>query len=305
MKKDGKIGGAIIFWLMRPLAALPLRIHRKIGTFIGWMAGSVLRYRRDVVMTNLSRSFPDLKYHELKDICRKFYKHFGDIVGETVWIGGCSNRKRLEKSGIGEIKGADNVNRFLDAGKSVMVLDSHFGNWELFSGIFQMQYGKDLHCGAPDVCVSYRALSSKAWDRFFYLNRMAAVHPKTDGEVVESFDILRYALLHRNDTKIYIFITDQYPYSSSSCVPLSGKFLNQDTYVMNGCAQLAKKLGMPVVYMSMGMSEYGHYVVNFSQICDNAAESTAEDIMSEYFRLLETDIKAQPWNYLWTHKRWK
>ena len=27
--------------------------------------------------------------------------------------------------------------------------------------------------------------------------------------------------------------------------------------------------------------------------------------MKLYYKHLEEDIQAQPWNYLWTHKRWR
>jgi lauroyl/myristoyl acyltransferase len=45
--------------------------------------------------------------------------------------------------------------------------------------------------------------------------------------------------------------------------------------------------------------------MTFVPLCDNAAESTPEDILKSYYAHLEEDIKAQPWNYLWTHKRWR
>ena len=32
---------------------------------------------------------------------------------------------------------------------------------------------------------------------------------------------------------------------------------------------------------------------------------TAQDVMKTYYQLLQEDIEAVPWNYLWTHKRWK
>jgi len=40
-------------------------------------------------------------------------------------------------------------------------------------------------------------------------------------------------------------------------------------------------------------------------IAENASESTVSDIMTQYYKLLEEDLREQPWNYLWTHKRWK
>lgn len=307
MMKNGKIGSAILFCVLRPLAALPLGFHRKMGTFVGWLAGSVFRYRRDVAIMNISRSFPDLKYWEISSICKKFYKHFGDLVGETVWFGGCTGPERLVKARIGEFVNPEVINRYKDAGSGVMIMFSHCGNWEILSGLLQTQVGKDIHYQPEDVCVAYRALSSKAWDRFLYNNRLAPLSRKdnTGSQLIESYDILRFALLHRDETKMYMFNTDQYPYTAASSVHLREEFLHQDTYAMSGCAPLAKKLGLPVVYLNMSLADDGHYMLKFTPICDNAAESTVDDILSEYYRLLEKDVQAQPWNYLWTHKRWK
>ena len=59
------IGSVILLSLMRALAALPLRFHYACAGFFSWLLKDVLRYRRDVVMANLSRSFPEKKYDEL------------------------------------------------------------------------------------------------------------------------------------------------------------------------------------------------------------------------------------------------
>jgi len=307
MEKHGRIGSAIIFCITRPFAALPLGFHRKMGSFLGWFAGSVLRYRRDVVMTNISRSFPELKYDALKDIRRKFYRHFGIILGEAIWFGGCYNaERRLRKSGIGEFVNPEIVNRYKDEGRGVMVLFSHYGNWELLSGILQTHYSdKSLHYDIRDVCVTYRTQSSKAWDRFMHWNRLVPVNPKNGEQLIDTFNIIRYALRHRGDTKFYVFISDQHPYSGSSSAHLEKEFLHQDTCAINGAILLAKKLDLPIVNLHMTVREDGNYSLKFSPICDNAAGAEADDVLAEYYRLLEEDIKAQPWNYLWTHKRWK
>ena len=34
-------------------------------------------------------------------------------------------------------------------------------------------------------------------------------------------------------------------------------------------------------------------------------QQQVQAIMEKYYTLLEEDINAQPWNYLWSHKRWK
>ena len=78
------IGSVILLSLMRALAALPLRFHYACAGFFSWLLKDVLRYRRDVVMANLSRSFPEKKYDELKVISDRFYKHFGNVIAGTI-----------------------------------------------------------------------------------------------------------------------------------------------------------------------------------------------------------------------------
>ena len=52
-------------------------------------------------------------------------------------------------------------------------------------------------------------------------------------------------------------------------------------------------------------AEKGGWTMTFEPITDNAAGSDPADIMKTYYQLLQRDIEAVPWNYLWTHKRWK
>ncbi len=64
--------------LLRVISALPLGFHYVLAGFFAWLLRDVMHYRRDVVMINLSRAFPDKKYKELKQISNAFYKHFGE-----------------------------------------------------------------------------------------------------------------------------------------------------------------------------------------------------------------------------------
>ena len=47
--------------LLRLLGLLPLRVHYALGRFVAWLAEDVIRYRRDVVIHNLTKCFPDKK----------------------------------------------------------------------------------------------------------------------------------------------------------------------------------------------------------------------------------------------------
>mgnify|MGYP003318348300 CR=1 FL=1 len=294
-------GYYVIKAFTKPLSLLPLGFHRGCGRFLGWFMRSVLHYRRDVVMINLARSFPDRKYGELREICRKTYRHIATLFCETVWFGSASPG-RLKKSRIVEIDNPEVLNGFYAKKKSVFVLTSHRGNWELVGGL--KSYG-GLDFPENDFSVVYRELSSKAWDEFMYANRITPIADKEhfDG-IVESFQIMRYAFNNRNGTKCYYFITDQYPYTETSKVKVND-FMHQTTFSMNGGAALAKMFGMAVVYLDMSLTEEGNYRMHFTTIADDASKMEMTDMLNRYYSLLQADLEREPWNYLWTHKRWK
>ncbi|MBO4455003.1 MAG: lysophospholipid acyltransferase family protein [Bacteroidales bacterium] len=293
----------IVRSLMRLLALLPLRVHYAFARVVSWLAEKVFRYRLADVMVNLGRSFPEKDYSELKSICHRFYRHFGNLVAEAVWFGGSSAR-RLHRQRIVEFDGLDELTRLYESSPSVMVLMSHSGNWELYGGFASFNYtGKPMIFDNSNVCIVYLQQSSKMWDEIMRRNRLAPMTEPFEG-YLESRRILRYAIEHRNEKKVYNFITDQYPYFSKKD-PLHVRFMNQDTVTMTGAADLARKLGMAVCFLSTPEVERGKYIFRYIPICSNASESTSEEIMSKYYALLEEDIRKQPWNYLWTHRRWK
>lgn len=298
-------GSILIYILTRPLAALPLGFHRACGRMLGKLMGSILRYRRDVVMTNLARSFPEKKYDELKDICNRFYVHLATIFCEAIWFGGCRNPERLRKAGVVRMSNPEILNRYHAEGRSICVMASHNGNWEFYGGYMNYSPDVELNFTEKDVCVVFREQSSGAWGEFMGENRKAPLNDRNGYEgMVESMKVMRFAVSHRNDAIVYNFITDQYPYSPRGVIE-DLEFMGQKSRAMSGAAALAHSFGMPVLYLNMKMREDGGYEWIYTPICDNAADMSAEDITREYFKLLEQDLREQPWNYLWTHKRWK
>lgn len=307
MEKERIIGLRIVEGVTHLLARLPLRFHYGFARFLAWLLRDVLRYRRNTVLINLGRSFPDKDYLEIEKIMHQFYQHLADLIVEALWMGGCSGEKgceRLRRQHLVEIEGLDTFNPFWDSCPSVLLLNSHAGNWELMGGIFEYTYEQPPHYTLAQTVVLYLRQSSRFWDRFIADSRCAPVAYKGFEGYIESQSVLRYALSHRQENRLYIFNTDQYPYGSSAFCTID-PFLNQRTYSMTGGASLAAKLGMGVAYIRWKRPSRGHYKMTFIPMFQDASEHTPEEIMTRYHALLEEDIQAEPWNYLWTHKRWK
>ena len=291
--------------LLRLLALFPLRVHYALGAFVSWLCEKVFRYRVGDVTVNLARSFPEKKYEDIKVLRHKFYRHFGDVVAETVWFGGSSGR-RLRRQHLVELENPEELNRLYDIAPSVMVLMSHAGNWELIGGMASYDYsGLPSKVTEDSFVVVYRQQSSRMWDWIMKRNRTAPLlDRKGFGGYLESKSAVRFVYENRDKKLFYNFITDQYPYFDAPDY-LKVRFMNQDTVTMKGAAELARKFGMAVSFMSMRQEGRGLYKVNYKTICEDASAMDAGEIMKTYYSMLQADLEAQPWNYLWTHRRWK
>ena len=274
--------------------------------FLAWFLRSVVRYRSDVVMVNLSRSFPDRSYEEIREIHKRFYEHLVSIFTEMLWIGTCRGergREKFRRSHIMEFTNPEVYNQLAAGGRSVMLLEAHTGNWELMGGLPFSSFGTPLDIRPEQYAVTYLALHNSRADRFVGRNRVGILEGIEGFHgYVETAQVMRFVLKHKDQPFLYTFITDQYPYTPHH-VPV--RFMHQDTVSMVGGAGLAVKLDMAVAYLRFECREGGGYDVSVVPICEHAAGMEPVEIMNKYYQLLEEDLEKQPWNYLWTHKRWK
>lgn len=280
----------------------------KICSYLsGFLASDVVRYRKGVVRTNLSHSFPDRDRTELKRLERDFYRHLAQVMGEAIRFRsyrGPKGKERLRASGICTIEEPERIRAAYAQMDGMMVLASHCGNWEMLGGWFAYAPEGALGYSERDIAVVYKRLSSPFWDRVMRRGRLGPLEGSGFDGYVESRDVLRYALEHKGEKKVFVFPTDQYPYKGAASHEI-GDFLHQPTLTMGGGAALASKLGMGVSYLGFRQRPDGGYTMRFEPIVIDASQMSPEDIMSRYYELLQADIEAQPANWLWSHKRWK
>ena len=283
------------------LSRLPLPVHYALCSVIAFIAEHLVRYRRTVVERNIENSFPDRTEREHRAIRHGFYRHFGEIIAETIWLGSC-------KAGDPRVAGfmsAENAEILQEAwkdGRSMMIMTSHAGNWELMGMLFDCDV--DLPFIQSQVGEVYKKLKSPMWDRFMQDNRTTPLKGTGFKNLIESNDVLRFAVRHRDEQLLYVFPNDQYPYKGAAFCEIEN-FMNQPTRALVGGAQLASKLDMSVVFLGIRRDRRGHYTYVFDMICLHAGEMTAQAIMEGFYERLQRDLEAQPENYLWSHKRWK
>lgn len=299
------LGARITEGFFRLNGSLPLGYHRWWGRRIAGLVRNVFRYRREVVTTNLARCFPEKSYEEIQAIGKRFYLHFATVLTEMIWFGACrgpKGRERLHRSHIVEITNPEEMKRIYNSCPQVMILQAHTGNWELFGGLNQYSYGTPLDIDPSALAVTYHRMSSPLWESVMSHNRPAPVLDQGFHGYVASDNILRFVLENKNNKFLYNFITDQYPYTGEGS---EITFMHQNTRTATAAARLAVKLDMAVVFLRYRCREEGGYSMSFVPLTEHAGGQDPLELTRQYYRLLEEDLREQPWNYLWTHKRWK
>lgn len=280
---------------------LPLGWLYGIGGAVSW-AMKRINYRKGVIYTNIARAFPEKDYRWVEDVADRYYARIGELAAEAIWFGGCAgNGNKLRRQKVYEYVNPE-VLLEIQEKTGVMAMKSHCGNWELFGGIYSYVDSEDFKARLPvdRVFVAYRPMRNKVSDIVFYENRRAPL-PDYAGQISDS-RLMRHAVSNRTQRPVYILNADQYPYQAGHYV---GDFLNQPTWGMLGGFALAVKLGFAVLYMREERAGRGHYRLTFEIITENAKGQDPEELMRRYYALLEEDIRKDPVNWLWSHKRWR
>ena len=282
-----------MLFLIRIFSLLPLSVLYIISDVILYpLVYYVVGYRKNVVRRNLRNSFPEKSNDELKNIEKKFYHHFSDLLVEVVY------GYRASKAEMRERVVFENLDMLEDLARkthgSIAYL-AHLGNWEWIADVGN-QYA-DPSIVEYNV---YRQLKNPHSDKM-----MLELRRKRGGECIEKNQLLRKLVLLRHANHPYVLgmLADQKPSKRSTYSWTY--FLHQETAFLNGSEVLAKKFGLSAVYAHIWSPKRGYYRVRFELIADNPMAIQPEEMTKKYARLLEQNISAQPELWLWTHNRWK
>lgn len=280
-------------FLIRIFSLLPLSVLYMISDVMLYpIVYYIARYRLKVVRKNLRNSFPDKSHDELKNIEKKFYHHFADLIVEVVYgyrVGDEEMRERVVFENV------DLVEDLASKTHGVIAYLGHMGNWE-----WLVDLNKRFVNPAMVEYNVYRKLKNPASDKM-----MLELRSKRGGECIEKNQLLRKLVLLRRADHTFVIgmLSDQKPSKRSSYAWT--QFLNQETAFLDGSEVLAHKFGFSAVYAHIWSTKRGYYRIRFEQITDDPSKMQPKEMTKRYAELLEQNICAQPEQWLWTHNRWK
>ena len=281
----------MLFYLVfYPLSLFPLWVLYGIAYIFYLIVNYIIRYRRHIITQNLKRAFPEKSEGEIASLRRKYYLHLSQIAAEMLKMLTLSRKKVMKRY---RCENPEVVNQFYDEGKSVILMSSHYNNWEWMILSLPMQF---KHAG---VGVG-KANSNKVFEML--INRARTRY----GTVVVFADHVRELFqdreLNRKPTT-YMMLSDQSPNNMNKSYKTL--FLNQPSGMIYGAEYFARKYDIPVVYYEVIKEKTGHYIIVNQLITDKPTTLGNGEIIKQYTRLLEETIRRQPEFWLWSHRRWK
>jgi KDO2-lipid IV(A) lauroyltransferase len=238
-------------------------------------------------MKNLQQSFPEKSEAELKIIARKFFRNFTDNWIETIKLFSIS-KKSLNKRVTANM---DVFTKLYNEGKPVQLNLGHFFNWEimtLYTGINQ-----------PYTFLTvYYPQANKVTDRLFLRLRSRWGNPQ-----LSSRNMARAIMPWRKKKFLLALGADQNPPYPEKAYWLN--FMNRPTGFLVGPEKFARIQKTPVVMMTTTRPKRGHYHFEYFLLADDPENLLEGELIRNYVRHLEDNIKLQPEIYLWSHRRWK
>jgi Kdo2-lipid IVA lauroyltransferase/acyltransferase len=264
--------------------------RRAVAPLLAFIFFYLIPIRKKVVFENLQIAFPENDVDANNKLAFKIYLSFTITLVEIMSL------PFLDKSKLIEAVNCINPELIVDKfneGKGVILLSSHFGNWEF---------------GAISVALQIQLPFSvvvKPLRNPLVYEWMNKGRTKFGNEVVPLGISIRKTFQTLKEKKIVAMVADQRGPKEGVKVD----FFGRKAVVYTGPAALALKTGAPIICgIPIRDKDFKYKMVLVEIPVNDLPESDEEKILQisqRYTSYLESIIRKHPEQWLWMHKRWK
>jgi KDO2-lipid IV(A) lauroyltransferase len=266
------------------------RIH-KFARLFSFVFFYLIPIRKDVVISNLKKAFPEKSEQEIKKIAFENYVSIGITFMEIMAF------RKMSAKEITELVDVNNLELALEkvnAGNGTILLTAHFGNWELGALFMGLALNKQI-----DVLVKPQRNKLVAkW--------MSEVREKFGNKEVPLGISIRALYKTLINGGVIGIVGDQRGKKEDGVIV---NFFNQPTTTFKGFAALGIKNKVPTVLVFSLRLPNGKFRIDIDEINYDNLTGTLEEQIKElnqrYISKLEAVIREHPEQWLWMHNIWK
>ena len=289
MAKSKAINMKIKFLPFYIVSLLPLPVLYLLSDAACFVIYRISKYRREVVRSNLKNSFIEKSELEIIEIEKKFYRHFCDIMFESLKVLTITEEQISRRF---KLLNPELLEHYYNENEHLILYAAHQGNWEWLSFI---------QLFSPQKIISlYKPLSNRYFDEL-----MKASRERFGAKCVPSEKGYRtiLELINGEEASLFALIGDQSPSKESAKVWVN--FFNQDTAFFQGTHSIIKKTGQKAIFPAYRKVKRGFYELELKLISGVGNSESEYPLIDNYAKALEDSIRTSPEMWLWSHRRWK
>ena len=269
---------------------LPEVLALSVGSFLGWITGSVLRVRRTEVDEHLFLAFPERTDAWRHDVARASYAHLGREAVATLRLSRATDKDLSERIRIPDLA---LFRTAVEEGRGVILVTGHLGNWEVGGGAFTSR-GISLDAIA-------KGMANKAIG-----DAIAGVRERLGIDLIHMGEVAREVPRSLLRGRVVAILADQHAHKGGILV----SFFGREASTTRAPALFAIRTGAPI-FLGIALRDPGwrqRYTVSLERIDFQSTGEVDADIRgltAAHSAALERAVRLAPEQYFWQHRRWK
>ena len=272
----------ILFLIFRLIG---LKLSRILASYLFVILGPLFRSKK-TIFSNISLAFPNSEENLKKNISKKMWQSYGKILAEYIFI---KNFRNLNSEKYFNITGQKILDEVKNSNEPVIFVSGHFDNFELMA--------MHIEKSGINLAAIYRPLNN------YFLNpTMENIRKKfiCEKQIKKGVSGTKEILKHfKSGTSIALMIDQRVSQGIKS------KFFNKDALTTTIPAQFVKKFNCKIVPIFIERNDVENFNLEIMNPLTFDNQETIESITLKLNKILEKMIVRNPYQWIWSHNRWK
>ena len=275
----------IIIFMFFIFKILGIRLSSYIGGKIFQFIGPLFRSRK-LIESNIQKAFPTIDQQKQSKIIVAMWNNYGRVFAEYMFIKDFRNNQ-LSNNII--IEGKEILENIKKNNERVVFISGHFSNFELMAMEIEKFGIKIAAIYRPLKNIFLNYIMEKIRKKYICKNQLK----KGIGGLKELIK------LNKNGHSTALMIDQRVSQGIKS------NFFNEKAFTTTIPAQLVKKFDIPIVPIFIERFDGIKFRIKIQKPVYFSKNNSIDSITKRLNEILENMILKTPYNWIWSHNRWK
>jgi len=275
----------LVSFLFLIFKIIGLKLSRILASKFFLIFGPFFRSKK-IIEKNISFAFLNKDEKFKKIVINKMWKFYGKILAEYMFI---RKFRETDSNKFLKIKGQKILENIKVSKDPVIFISGHFDNFELMA--------MHIEKSGIDIATIYRPLNNNFLNPVMVnIRKKYICHKQIEKGISGTRKILNY---FKSGTSLALMIDQRVSQGIKSL------FFGKEAFTTTIPAQFVKKFNCKIVPIYIERKKNENFMLEIMEPISFNKEQTIEDITLRLNKLLETMILRNPYQWIWSHNRWK